>query len=47
MQSALEFTQKGIVLSHGKIVAQGTAEDAVIAYHEYQFDKFAPEPDFN
>lgn len=47
MQSALEFTQKGIVLSHGKIVAQGTAEDAVIAYHEHQFDKFAPEPDFN
>lgn len=44
MQSALEFTQRGIVLSHGKIVAQGTSEDAVIAYHEFQFDKFAPEP---
>lgn len=46
MQSALEFTQKGIVLSHGKVVAQGTTEQAVIAYHELQFDKFAPEPDF-
>ena len=46
MQSALEFTQKGIVLSHGKIVAQGSSEQAVIAYHEHQFDKFAPEPDF-
>ncbi len=44
MQSALEFTQSGIVLSHGKIVARGTSEDAVIAYHELQFDKFAPEP---
>ena len=44
MQSALEFTQKGIVLSHGKIVFQGTAEQAIISYHEHQFDKFAPEP---
>lgn len=46
MQSAMEFTQKGIVLSHGKIVAQGTSEEAVIAYHELKFDKFAPEPEF-
>lgn len=46
MQSALEFTQKGIVLSHGKVVAQGTSEEAVIAYHELQFDKFAPEPEY-
>lgn len=45
MQSALEFTQKGIVLSHGKVVAEGTTEQAVIAYHELQFDKFAPEPE--
>ena len=43
MQSALEFTQKGIVLSHGKIVFEGTTEEAVIAYHELQFDKFAPD----
>jgi ABC-type polysaccharide/polyol phosphate transport system ATPase subunit len=46
MQSALEFTQKGVVLSHGKMVFQGTAEEAIIAYHEHQFDKFAPEPEF-
>jgi ABC-2 type transport system ATP-binding protein len=46
MQSALEFTQQGIVLSHGKMVFQGTAEEAIIAYHEHQFDKFAPEPEF-
>lgn len=46
MQSALEFTQKGIVLSHGKVVAEGTTEQAVIAYHDLQFDKFAPEPEF-
>ena len=45
MQSALEFTQKGIVLSHGKVVAEGTTEEAVIAYHELNFDKFAPEPE--
>ncbi len=45
MQSALEFTQKGIVLSHGKVVAAGTTEEAVIAYHELNFDKFAPEPE--
>ncbi len=45
MQSALEFTQKGIVLSHGKVVVEGTTEEAVIAYHELHFDKFAPEPD--
>jgi ABC-type polysaccharide/polyol phosphate transport system ATPase subunit len=47
MQSALEFTQQGIVLSHGKVVMKGTAEKAIISYHEHQFDKFAPEPDFN
>jgi ABC-2 type transport system ATP-binding protein len=47
MQSAMEFTQRGIVLSHGKVVASGTSEEAVIAYHELQFDKFAPEPDFS
>jgi ABC-2 type transport system ATP-binding protein len=46
MQSALEFTQKGIVLSHGKVVVEGTTEEAVIAYHDLQFDKFAPETDF-
>jgi ABC-2 type transport system ATP-binding protein len=46
MQSAMEFTQKGLVLSHGRVVAEGTSEEAVIAYHELQFDKFAPEPDF-
>jgi ABC-2 type transport system ATP-binding protein len=46
MQSALEFTQQGIVLSHGKMVFQGTAEEAIIAYHEHQFDKFAPESEF-
>lgn len=45
MQSAMEFCQRGIVLSHGKVVAEGTSEDAVIAYHELQFDKFAPEPE--
>lgn len=45
MQSAMEFTQRGIVLSHGKVVAEGTSEDAVIAYHELQFDKFSPEPE--
>jgi len=44
MQSALEFTQKGIVLSHGQIVAEGSTEHAVISYHEHQFDKFAPDP---
>ena len=46
MQSALEFTQKGIVLSHGKVVAEGSTEHAVISYHEHQFDKFSPEPEF-
>jgi len=45
MQSALEFTQKGLVLSHGKVVAEGTTEEAVIAYHALHFDKFAPEPE--
>lgn len=45
MQSAMEFTQRGLVLSHGKVVAEGTSEDAVIAYHELQFDKFSPEPE--
>ena len=46
MQSALEFTQRGIVLSHGKVVVKATTEEAVIAYHDLHFDKFAPEPDF-
>ncbi len=45
MQSALECTQKGLVLSHGKVVAEGTTEEAVIAYHALHFDKFAPEPE--
>ncbi len=45
MQSALEFTQKGIVLSHGKVVAEGSTEHAVISYHEHQFDKFSPDPE--
>lgn len=43
MQSALEFTQKGIVLNHGEIVASGTTEQAVIAYHKLNFDKLSPE----
>lgn len=45
MQSALEFTQHGIVLSHGKVVSKGTTEQAVIAYHQLNFDKFSPETD--
>lgn len=39
MQSALEFTQRGIVLNKGCIVAGGTSEEAVIAYHELNFHK--------
>lgn len=42
MNSALEFTQKGIVLSHGNIVADGTTEEAVKIYHQYNTDKFSP-----
>ena len=42
MQSALEFTQNGILLSHGKIVRAGTTETCVIKLHELIDDKFAP-----
>ncbi len=33
MQTALEFTQKGIVLSHGKIVDEGSTPSAAGTYH--------------
>lgn len=42
MQSALEFTQKGIVLSHGRVVAEGTTADAAGAYHAHYMDSFSP-----
>jgi ABC-2 type transport system ATP-binding protein len=42
MQSALEFTQNGILLSHGQIVFAGTTETCVINLHELIDDKFAP-----
>jgi len=34
MQSALEFTQKGILMNQGKIVESGSTETCVIKYHE-------------
>lgn len=42
MQSALEFTQKGLVLNQGKVVVEGTTEQAVIEYHELNFHKINP-----
>lgn len=43
MQTASEFAQNGIVLSHGRVVSDGSIESAVQAYHDHQFDKFAPD----
>lgn len=45
MPSALEFTQKGIVLSHGKVVMEGSTHNAIEAYHRHQVDTFSPLPD--
>ena len=47
MQSALEFTQHGILLSHGQVASTGTTESCVLKLHELIDDKFAPpESDF-
>lgn len=45
MPSALEFTQKGIVLSHGKVVMEGSIHNAIDAYHQHHADSFSPLPD--
>jgi ABC-2 type transport system ATP-binding protein len=43
MSTAKEFTQRGVVLSHGKVVANSSIDEAIEAYHDHQFDKFEPE----
>ena len=43
MQSAKEFTQTGVVLSHGKLVCKGPIDQAIEAYHQHQSDSFGPE----
>ncbi len=45
MQSALEFTQKGLLLSHGEVAKTGTTEECVIRYHELFHDGFSPVKD--
>jgi ABC-2 type transport system ATP-binding protein len=42
MQSALEFTQKGLLLSHGRVIETGSTELCVIRYHELIDDGFGP-----
>lgn len=45
MQTAIEFTQRGIVLSHGKVVAENTTPNAAGTYHALIQDSFAPVSD--
>jgi len=43
MQSAIEFTQHGLLLSHGKIAYKGSTEECVIRYHELFHEGYLPQ----